>query len=154
MTSRALTQGERALARSIFADTVDYSPVTVRRRCWFPLQPRGIMMAPTGHIHVHPEDEQWSEDYSREPLRLQALFLHELTHVWQSQTRGKYYLPLMRHPFCRYSYRLTPGRRFEHYGLEQQAEIVRHLFLLRNGKDVVGAPSRTALEALVPFGAD
>ena len=96
--------------------------------------------------------KQWSEDYSRESLGLQALFLHELTHVWQSQTRGKYYLPLMRHPFCRYGYRLTPGRRFEDYGLEQQAEIVRHLFLLRNGRNVAGAPPRMALEALVPFG--
>jgi hypothetical protein len=152
MTSRPLTQGERALARSIFGDALDCAPVTVKRRRWFPLQPRSVVMAPTGHIHVHPAGDQWSEDYSREPLGLQALFLHELTHVWQSQTRGKYYLPLMRHPFCRYSYRLMPGRRFEDYGLEQQAEIVRHLFLLRNGQNVRGAPSRAALEALVPFG--
>ena len=35
----------------------------------------------------------------------------------------------------------------------QQAEIVRHLFLLRNGQSIAGAPSRAALEALVPFGA-
>jgi hypothetical protein len=151
MTSRALTEGERALARTIFGEALDYAPVRVKRRRWFPLQPRHIVMAPTGHIHVHPAGAQWSEDYSREPLRLQALFLHELTHVWQSQTRGKYYLPLMRHPFCRYSYRLQPGRRFEDYGLEQQAEIVRHLFLLRNGQNLTGAPVRAALEALVPF---
>jgi hypothetical protein len=151
MTSRALTQGERFLARSLFGGALDCDPVTVRRRRWFPLQPRGVVMAPTGHIHVHPAGEQWSEDYSREPLRLQALFLHELTHVWQSQTRGKYYLPLMRHPFCRYSYQLKPGRRFEDYGLEQQAEIVRHLFLLRNSQYVAGAPARATLEALVPF---
>jgi hypothetical protein len=153
MTSRSLTQSERALARAMFGAALDCAPVTVKRRRWFPLQPRGVLMAPTGHVHVHPASEQWSEDYSREPLRLQALFLHELTHVWQSQTRGKYYLPLMRHPFCRYSYRLTPGRRFEDYGLEQQAEIVRHLFLLRNGQSVAVAPPRAALEALVPFGA-
>ncbi|MDB5698181.1 MAG: hypothetical protein JWN69_985 [Alphaproteobacteria bacterium] len=153
MTSRPLTQGERALARSIFGDAIDYAPVRIKRRRWFPLQPRHIVMAPTGHIHVHPASEQWSEDYSNEPLRMQALFLHELTHVWQSQMCGKYYLPLMRHPFCRYSYRLKPGRRFKDYGLEQQAEIVRHLFLLRNGASVIGAPPLAMLEALVPFGA-
>ena len=34
MTSRALTQAERALARSIFGDALDCAPVTVRRRRW------------------------------------------------------------------------------------------------------------------------
>ena len=49
-----------------------------------------------------------------------------MTHVWQAQTSGRFYLPLMRHPFCRYGYRLKPGKPFERYGLEQQAEIVAH----------------------------
>ena len=52
-----------------------------------------------------------------------------MTHVWQAQTRGRFYLPLMRHPFCRYAYELVDGRPFGRYGLEQQAEIVRHRFL-------------------------
>jgi hypothetical protein len=56
-----------------------------------------------------------------------------MTHVWQSQRHGRFYLPLMRHPFCRYSYDLHPGRRFDRYGLEQQAEIVRHRFIADRG---------------------
>ena len=47
-----------------------------------------------------------------------------MTHVWQAQTSGRFYLPLMRHPFCRYAYELKPGKPFERYGIEQQAEIV------------------------------
>ena len=33
-----------------------------------------------------------------------------MTHVWQAQTRGRFYLVLMRHPFCRYTYQLEEGR--------------------------------------------
>ena len=75
----------------------------------------------------------WSEDFAAEPLSQQGLFIHEMTHVWQSQTRGRFYLPLMRHPFCRYAYELDDGRPFERYGLEQQAEIVRHVLPGRRG---------------------
>ena len=136
----------------MFATAIDYDKVTVKRQKWFPFQPRHMLMAPTGHIHVHPESSNWSEDYARESVHLQGWFLHELTHVWQSQKRGKYYLPLMRHPFCRYDYAVHAGRAFERYGLEQQAEIVRHVFLLRNGTRPRGAQPLEVLESILPFG--
>jgi len=91
-------------------------------------------MAPTGNIHFHPHSDLWSEDFAHENLSRQGIYIHELTHVWQSQKRGRFYLPLMRHPFCRYAYSLIEGRRFEDYGLEQQAEIVRHRFLADQGR--------------------
>lgn len=149
--ARRLTEGERNLAASVFGSAIDYDRVTVKRRRWFPFQPRNTLMAPTGHLHVPGDSDHWSEDYSLERVSLQGLFLHELTHVWQSQMRGKYYLPLMRHPFCRYGYELKPGRRFERYGLEQQAEIVRHAFLLRQRAPVAGAGSLECYERLLPF---
>jgi hypothetical protein len=121
------------MARSIFGDAIDYSKVRIIRRKWWPFQPRRVAMAPTGHIHFHPHGDLWSDDFSKEPLGRQGFFIHELTHVWQSQKRGRFYLPLMRHPFCRYRYRLQPDRRFEDYGLEQQAEIVRHRFMADRG---------------------
>ena len=117
----------------MFGDTIDYDRVKIVRRKWWPLQPRGVVMAPTGNIHFHPASRLWSEDFSKERLSLQGLFIHEMTHVWQAQTRGRFYLPLMRHPFCRYSYDLVEGRPFERYGLEQQAEMVRHRFLAQRG---------------------
>ncbi len=97
-------------------------------------------MAPTGNIHFHPASRLWSEDFSKERLSLQGLFIHEMTHVWQAQTRGRFYLPLMRHPFCRYSYDLVEGRPFERYGLEQQAEMVRHRFLAERGMATAALP--------------
>jgi hypothetical protein len=136
--ARPLTSGEIELARSVFGDAIDYGRVSLVRRKWWLFQPRGIVMAPSGNIHFHPKSALWSEDFSREGLPLQGLFIHEMTHVWQAQTRGRWYLPLMRHPFCRYSYRLVDGRPFARYGLEQQAEIVRHRFLADHGRVSAG----------------
>lgn len=147
--SRPLTEGECALAASIFGDAIDYAAVRIHRRKWWPFQWRRLTMAPDGAIWFHPGCDFYRDDFSAAPLLSQAHLLHELTHVAQAQQRGRWYLVLMRHPFCRYRYRLDPGRPFERYGLEQQAEIVRHLFLLRNGYPVPGAPPREALEALL-----
>ena len=144
-TARSLTPGEIALARSMFGEAIDYSKVRVVRKKWWPFQPRDTAMAPTGNIHFHPDSPLWSEDFSAEPLGKQALFIHEMTHVWQSQTRGRLFLPLMRHPFCRYSYTVQDGRPFEKYGLEQQAEIVANLFKAQRGAQVPTCPPRSIL---------
>lgn len=101
-----------------------------------------------GNIYFHPEGGVWSDDFSRESLGRQGFFIHEMTHVWQAQTKGKLYLPLMRHPFCHYRYELREGRRFDRYGLEQQAEIVRHAFLAQHGAHPPICPPRS----LLPFG--
>ena len=128
-----MTEGEIALARSVFGDAINYRRVRMIRRKWWPFQPKGIVMAPTGNIHFHPQSPLWSDDFSNEHLSRQGLFIHEMTHVWQAQTRGRFYLPLMRHPFCRYRYQLVEGRPFGRYGLEQQAEMARHRFLADRG---------------------
>ena len=68
-----------------------------------------------------------------------------MTHVWQAQREGRLYLPLMRHPFCRYAYEFEPGKPFRRYGLEQQAEIVRHRVSCRPWSRHLGSPAgRTA----------
>jgi hypothetical protein len=145
--TRSLKPGEIELARSVFGDAIDYAQVKLVRRKWWPLQPQGIVMAPTGNIHFHPRSPLWSEDFSTEHLSLQGLFIHEMTHVWQAQTRGRFYLILMRHPFCRYAYKLVEGRPFDRYGLEQQAEMVRHCFLADRGKAIGALTDR----GLLPF---
>ena len=146
-SSRRLTDNEKALARSVYRNAIDLDAVEVRRRTWAFFQPRHTVMAPNGHIHLHPANSLWSEDFSLEPLGTRGLFLHELCHVWQHQ-RGVY-LPLARHPFCRYSYAFKPGWRLPQYGLEQQAEIVRHAYLLREGYPVPGAPALAQYESVL-----
>lgn len=148
---RALTTSEVALAQSMFGDTINYAPVRIHQRKWAFFQPRGTVMAPDGHIWFHPTDTRYADDFCGCPADTQGLFLHEMTHVWQRQ-QG-IFLPLRRHPFCRYGYALKPGQRFQDYGLEQQAEIVRHAFLLRAGFSVAGAPPLAQYRSLLPFGA-
>ncbi|HZW46064.1 MAG TPA: hypothetical protein VFF61_00945 [Microvirga sp.] len=108
-------------------------------------------MAPCGHIHFHPDDPSWREDFAEAEWPLQGLFIHEMTHVWQTQRSGRLYLPLMRHPFCRYRYTFRDGRPFLRYGLEQQAELVRHAFLQRRGIKPVRSASLPDIEAILPF---
>ena len=146
--TRPLTPGEIALARSIFRDAIDFSKVRMIKGKWWPFQPRNAAMAPMGSIWFHPVGGGWSDDFSAEALGRQGFFIHEMTHVWQAQAKGRFYLPLMRHPFCRYDYRLDPGKPFDAYGLEQQAEIVRHAFLAMHG----GNPPVCPPVSLLPFG--
>jgi hypothetical protein len=140
-----------ALARSVFGDAIDYAKVTIRRRKWFPFQPRRITMAPRGHLHFHPLGDVYCDDFGAMPPIRQGLFVHEMTHVWQTQTRGDWYLLLHRHPFCRYDYSLKPGWSLEQYGIEQQAEIVRHAFLMRKGVRLPGIADQSVYDLLVDF---
>lgn len=148
-SGRALTQRERALAQSVFQNAIDFDRVRIHKRKWWWFQPRGITMAPDGHLWFHPDNDLFCDDFCDRDLGLQGLFIHELVHVWQYQ-QG-IFLPLKRHPFCRYDYSLKPGWRLQQYGLEQQAEIVRHYFLLKNGRTVPGAPAVDVYEAILPF---
>ncbi len=108
-------------------------------------------MAPMGHIHFHPESDSYCNDFADADLHLKGHFIHEMTHVWQTQTRGRWYLPLCRSFSSRYDYALRPGVPLEKYGIEQQAEIVRHAFLLRNGAGLAGVDSKRAYDLLVDF---
>lgn len=146
---RPLTDGEIALARSIFVEAIDYAQVTIRRRKFFAFHPHGVTMAPMGHLHFHPLATHYCDDFAEAPLALQGHFIHEMVHVWQAQRLGRWYLVLRRHPWCRYDYALRPGLKLAQYGLEQQAEIVRHAFLLRERVPVPGAPSIRAYESIL-----
>jgi len=148
---RVLTTGEIGLAQSVFGAAIDYAAVTIRRRRFMPFHPRGVTMAPMGHLHFHPDAAHYCDDFSAAPLHHQAHFIHEMVHVWQAQTLGRWYLVLRRHPWCRYDYALKPGWTLDHYGIEQQAEIVRHAFLLRSGAQIAGAPPLSAYESIMPF---
>ncbi|MBX7531649.1 vgr related protein [Qipengyuania sp. 1XM1-15A] len=148
---RPLTPGEIALARTVFGDAIDYSLVTIRRRKWFPFQPTRVTMAPRGHLHFHPKSANYCEDFSKESVIRQGLLIHELVHVWQTQTRGSWYLVTHRMPWARYDYSLKPGWPLERYGIEQQAEIVKHAFWLRNGVKLAGAADVAAYDLLVNF---
>lgn len=137
------------MAAGIFGDAIDWEPMRFRLGKWWFLQPARVVMAPDGHIWLHPNGKLWRDDYARADIWLRALIMHELTHVWQHQQGVR--LPLRRHPFCRYGYAFEPGRPFRAYGLEQQGELVRHAYLLRQGVKLKERPNLAAYMDTLPF---
>jgi hypothetical protein len=149
MNSRALTPAELRLATSVFGDAIDYDRVRLHHAKWIFFQPRGTVMSPDGDIWFNPKGTLFRDDFCACDPDEQGLFIHEMTHVWQRQ-QG-IYLPLKRHPFCRYGYTIRPGQPFTRYGIEQQAEIVRHAFLIRAGRVIPGAPGLDQYRSILPF---
>jgi hypothetical protein len=146
---RPLTGPERVMAAGVFGSAIDLDVVRIYRRKWWLFHPRNVTMAPRGAIHFHPAGSSYCDCFASQSLALQGHLIHELVHVWQHQ-RGMN-LVLKRHPFCRYSYTIKPGWTLDRYGIEQQAEIVRHAFLLRLGVVVPGAPPLATLTSILPF---
>lgn len=147
--ARPLTEAEIAISRSVFGDAIDYSKVRVFARKWWPFQHRQMAMAPDGNLWFSPKGTLYCDDFCERPIERQGLFIHEMTHVWQHQQGVN--LILKRHPFCRYEYALKPGLTLTQYGLEQQAEIVRHVFMMRSGEKVPGAPPLKQYDGILPF---
>jgi hypothetical protein len=148
-SGRPLTARETALVVSVFGNAIDLDRVRIHNRRWWWFQPRTITMAPDGHLWFHPKSTLFCDDFCDRDMTLQGLFIHEMVHVWQHQTG--IFLPLRRHPFCRYDYSLKPGWTLRQYGIEQQAEIVRHIFLLRNNVKVPGAPPLSQYDGILAF---
>lgn len=142
---RALSAGERAIAHDLFASEIEAERIEIAQMP--PLLGFGAM-APFRRT-IFFARLRAARDFALAPLRWQALFAHELVHCWQA-ARGVL-LPLAKLSAIgasAYRYRLTLGKPFADYNIEQQAEIVRHLFLARMGEPEAGAPTRVELEAL------
>ncbi|MEC7119797.1 MAG: type IV secretion protein Rhs [Pseudomonadota bacterium] len=126
---RPLTHGEIELARSIFADQLDWLPIRIVSSRWIL---RGYALSPNGHVYFHPDD--WCDDFSVADLADQGWFIHELVHVWQVQ----HGLRVVRRALLdrRYRYQLRPDKPFLAYGVEQQAQMVQDYFMRRaHGQD-------------------
>lgn len=139
--SRALTEGEIALGRSVFGDEVAWSKIRVR-------QAPGLgfgAMVPIGRTIVF---SKWraAHDFSVASMWDQGWFVHELAHVWQA-ARGVILGAAKLGALGRSAYAYKPrARKFSAYNIERQAEIVRHLFLARAGAPEEGAPPKEWLE--------
>jgi hypothetical protein len=143
---RALSSGELMMARFMFADERPFARTQVVQG---PRLGFGAMAPTSGAIIF----SNWSaaRDFACAHIEERALFVHELTHIWQA-LRGTVM------PFAKlgalgaaaYSYRYKPGKPFSAYNIEQQAEIARHLFLARSGVKARNAPDLSALEAVWP----
>lgn len=133
---RQLTVGEIQMCRSVFGDRIDYGKAHVMNHPFLPWQPKHILMAPNGYIHVR--NALFKDDYSKETASYRAVFIHEMTHIFQHQhginvvLRGAilqtaYFLSFGRYNPYQYSY--IPGKSFWTYNIEQQGDIARDIYL-------------------------
>lgn len=137
---RALTQGEIALAKSVFGDSIDYSAVRLRDEDYVPWQGKDYVMAPNGHIYFG-ENLRGVADWSLEDRGNQGLFIHEMTHVWQHQHGvnvllvGAYQQTKQFLVGNQYEYQLESGKTLKDYNIEQQGDIVRDYFWAKQRGD-------------------
>ena len=152
---RRLTPGERRLVGETFGDVLNLDRV----RIWAPavpgwLKPRvfvpGNLVRPGRELVVWPGAPEDFDAPGVSP-ELQAVFIHEMTHVWQCQQGVNLLFAKLRagdRPSS-YAYDLPPGCRWEGFNIEQQAMIVQHDFLRRCGG---GCPyPAEAYAAVLPF---
>lgn len=129
---RRLTDGEQRLAMGVFSDAIDLERVRLA-----PHLP-GRTAITLGSTIVLPVGSP--PDFAREPRAVQAWLIHELTHVWQFQTRAVWTAASWAKVLATGGYgRGSPGYDYRHpldwarLNLEQQASVVEHAFLLREG---------------------
>ncbi|WP_337187809.1 hypothetical protein [Phenylobacterium sp.] len=138
---RSLTAGERALGAEMFGAGLDTDRVRILA---VPAWNRAFVAGPT--LIVWPAATCPVDFAAAEvPLRHQAVFVHELTHVWQAQNGISLILAKLRAgdgPRA-YAYDLD-GPPFAAMNIEQQAMVVEHAFLASRGDETPHPAARYA----------
>lgn len=141
---RRLSEGECALAREVFGAGIE--PARIRILA-IPFWNRAFVAGP-GLIVWPAATVRTDFSEPATPLRVQGVFVHELTHVWQAQNGVQLLLAKIKAGDREesYAYDLSGGPAFPAMNIEQQAMVVEHAFLAsRGGK----APHDRALYAEV-----
>lgn len=123
------------MAAMVFGDAIDYRRVRIHARRYMPFQPSNCAMTPNGHLYFHASC--FLDDYAEASGTNRHWFLHEMTHVWQSQMgyavrlRGAVRIGLS------YNYDLAPGKTLADFNMEAQGDVLADYFALR----YLGAPA-------------
>ncbi|MDD3596822.1 hypothetical protein [Sulfuricurvum sp.] len=137
--SRSLTSGEINMLQNIFGNSINYADVKIYNSSF----DRGVSI--DGNIGI-PSDKYHPDFSTLESTKLadQALLIHEMTHVWQSQNgyevletgltlQAMYEShrddPTIANP---YDYQLDPNKTFKDYNMEQQASMMEDYFLTKD----------------------
>lgn len=148
---RRLSAGEREMARSVFEEAIALNRVRL-------IPTPASTAVTTGSWIWMPYDAP--ADFAKAPLHLRAWLVHELTHVWQFAQAPLATLKSWLKVAASGGYGPgLPGYRYSlpfdwaALNLEQQARVVEHAYMLREGGAVPGAAlsdyaGRTPFEAL------
>ncbi len=128
---RRLTAGEQALAHEVFGSGIAPGRVQILSMpVWnraFVAGP-GLIVWPATRVRADFSDPDT-------PLHIQAVFVHELTHVWQAQNGISLLLAKIKagDSDAAYRYDLLDSKGFAAMNIEQQAMVVEHAFTLSRG---------------------
>lgn len=83
--NRPLTEGEIAMARLVFKNSINYSTVRIHNEEYLPfdVQNDRTAMTPNGSMYFNPK--KFIFDFSLEDEQGKIWFMHEMVHVWQYQ---------------------------------------------------------------------
>lgn len=131
---RVLTGGERALAREVFGEALDLDAIRLAPSPW-PFDRAFTAGRWVGRDWIVWPHRTLTPDLSTERVGLQAVLIHELTHVWQAQRGVGLILGKLRAGDgpAAYAYPLGGDCAWESLNIEQQAMIVEHRFRLSRG---------------------
>ena len=132
---RGLTAGETALARETFGDALDCASIRFLPAPW-PFVRAFVPGRWFGREWIVWPRRILPADIAAAPLRLKAVLVHELTHVWQAQQGVNLLTGKLRAGDRPASYEYPTGMDcgWGDLNIEQQAMVVEHRFrLLRGG---------------------
>lgn len=126
---RLLTTGEVALAKSVFASTIEYPKVWIHRDSYLPfnLQDADTAMTPNGELYFL---NTYRDDFSQSTDSSQHLFIHEMSHAWQLAKGMSVKVRGLVSGLVSYRYTLD-GRLLNEYRMEQQAQVIADNFILQ-----------------------
>ena len=139
---RRFTAGECGLATEMFGAGI--APERLRLLA-LPIWRRAFVAGPG--LMVWPRARLRNDFAAGDvPLSVQAVFVHELTHVWQAQNGMRLLWAKLKagdRPEA-YAYDLDCGATFRDLNIEQQAMVVEHAFLASRGATVQHPADRYA----------
>lgn len=148
---RSLTVGERALAAEAFGDALTLATIRFLPAPW-PFDRAFVPGRWFGRDWIVWPRPGLPDDLATAPLRLQAMLIHELTHVWQAQQGVNLLTGKIRAGDRPSSYEYPVGMDCDWVGLniEQQAMVVEHRFRLTRGLPTPG--DATFYDRVCPIG--
>jgi hypothetical protein len=137
---RPLTSGEIDMSEAIFGNSIDYTKVTVTDGgsigIDFTGQDGATARAFVRSSSIFFDSDGYSNDFSGTDIFNKGVFVHEMTHVFQTQNgidpdNIEVELDLAENggnPYGVYEYKTDPNKGFLDYNNEQQAEIAKDYY--------------------------
>jgi len=132
---RALKTGERALASEAFGESLELDRIRLLSSPW-PFDRAFVAGRWFGRDWIVWPGRALPSDMASGPIRFQATFIHELTHIWQAQQGVNLLTGKLRagdRPTS-YEYPLGMDCAWGDLNIEQQAMVVEHRFRLTRGQ--------------------